>query len=181
MIGCEIDFGRGYLNPDGDPLIYQGSCDGETYSMPIDGSIDRLDGYMDGNILKLRIVDYKTGRLESKREEVSLGIQIQHYMYAMAAIDYLKSDKGKDRLNQIFGSVPSEYEFESICYAFPYEAEPEKVLETIDDVKKHISGGTDIEKMQVDFPEEISREDPGDHMQMESGLETVCQLLKYRI
>lgn len=157
VIGCEIDFGRGYLNPDRDPLIYQGSCDGKTYSMPIDGSIDRLDGYMDGNILKLRIVDYKTGRLESKREEVSLGIQIQHYMYAMAAIDYLKSDKGKDRLNQIFGSIPPKYEFESICYAFPYEAEPEKVLETIDDVKKHISGGTDIEKMQVDFPEEISR------------------------
>lgn len=170
VIGCEIDFGRGYLNPDGDPLIYQGSCDGEIYSMPIDGSIDRFDGYLDGNTLKLRIVDYKTGRYESKREEVSLGIQIQHYMYAMAAVDYLKSDKGKERLNKVFGTVPAEYEFESICYAFPYEADPKKVLETIEDVKRHISGGTDVEKMKVDFPKEISRQ----------ILDTICRWNKDR-
>lgn len=158
VIGCEINFGKGYLNPDGEILIYKGRYGEEEYEMPIDGSIDRLDGYLNGNTLRLRIVDYKTGRLESKKEEVDLGIQIQHYMYAMAAIDHLKSDVGKKRLTEIFGAVPSEYEFESICYAFPYEADPKKILETVEDVKPLISGGPDIGDMKVDFPDDISRQ-----------------------
>ncbi len=158
VIGCEISFGRGYLNPDGEPMVYSGSYEGESYDMPINGSIDRLDGYLSGNTLRLRIVDYKTGKLESKKEEVDLGIQIQHYMYAMAAIDYLKSDKGKERLTEVFGLIPSEYEFESICYAFPYEADPRLILETAEDVKALISGGSDIGEIKVDFPDDISRQ-----------------------
>lgn len=158
VIGCEVGFGKGYLNPDGDILVYEGSYKGESYKMPINGSIDRLDGYMDGNTLKLRIVDYKTGKLANKKEEVELGVQIQHYMYAMGAIEYLKSDTGKDRLIKVFGLIPAEYEFESICYAFPYENDPKEVLETVEDVKKVLSGGRDIGEMKVDFPEDISRQ-----------------------
>ncbi len=158
VIGCEIKFGKGYLNPDGEPLIYEGSYKGESYKMPIDGSIDRLDGYLDDNTLKLRIVDYKTGRLASKKGEVALGVQIQHYMYAMAVIDFLRGDKGKDRLTEVFGLVPTEYEFESICYAFPYEANPLDILETIKDVNEVMSKTTDINEMKVDFPEDINRQ-----------------------
>ncbi|MCR4656460.1 MAG: PD-(D/E)XK nuclease family protein [Lachnospiraceae bacterium] len=158
VIGCELGFGRGYLNPDGELLIHEGNYNGESYKMPIDGSIDRLDGYLEGNVLKLRIVDYKTGRLSGKKEEIALGIQIQQYMYAMAAIDFLRSDKGKDRLTEVFGTVPAGYEFESICYSFPYETDPCDILETIEDVKKMISGEPDPGKMKVDFPEDINRQ-----------------------
>ena len=121
VIGCEIPFGKndeeGKLKP-----VFRG----EKCEILLNGSIDRADGYMnqDGKLM-LRIVDYKTGKKEKKLKEILHGVQIQHYLYAMALRDYLESDAGKARCRELFGKEYTDYEFEWVGYTFPYEEKDE--------------------------------------------------------
>ena len=149
VIGCELGFGKndetGQLNP-----VYQGNG----YTIKLDGSIDRVDGYIDQNRkLMLRIIDYKTGKQEKKKREIDEKIQIQHFLYAMALCEYIKSDAGKERINDIFGFIPSEYDFEWIGYTFPYEEDMSaRTLDTAKSVKDNMQNG------KVCFPKEIAKQ-----------------------
>ena len=129
VIGCEIPFGKldetGSLKP-----VYRG----KGYEIYLNGSIDRADGYMtDDGKLMLRIIDYKTGKKENKQTEIEHGVQIQHYLYAMALCDYLDSDAGKARCRKLFGRDYTGYDFEWVGYTFPYtENDDERLLNTLD-------------------------------------------------
>ncbi|MCR5626843.1 MAG: PD-(D/E)XK nuclease family protein, partial [Lachnospiraceae bacterium] len=108
LIGCEIEF---------EDIRYTDG-DNDKFELSLNGSIDRMDGYVEDDVLKLRIVDYKTGKLEKKLEEIIEGKQIQHFVYANAAIEYV--NKHKDELEKMLGAF-SGYDFEQIGYDFPYE------------------------------------------------------------
>ena len=146
VIGCEIGFNE---------LEYGVSSEENHHAkLLLDGSIDRMDGYVDSDHkLHLRIVDYKTGKKKKKQEEVEAGYQIQHYMYGIAAIEYLK--KNQKNLLQIFGvDAFSGYEIDMIGYVFPYEEDGSRVLDVTDYVKNNkpnrLSGP--INELHIDFP-----------------------------
>lgn len=161
VIGCEIDFNK---------LKYSVNSKEKNHAnLLLDGSIDRMDGYVDNeNVLHLRIIDYKTGQRENKLKEIDSGVQIQHYMYGIAAIEYLKNNQ--DKLLQIFGvNKFSEYKFDMIGYEFPYEEEGSRILDVTGymegdddkDKEKTVEEGKDnnknvlsgsIDKLHIDFP-----------------------------
>ena len=148
VIGCELAFGK--LDETG---TIQPKFTGDGYSIKLNGSIDRVDGYTDADgKLKIRIIDYKTGKKENKEKEIKLNVQIQHFLYAMAMEEYLKSEAGKKRLGELFGiGGEADYEFEWIGYTFPYEDEAEnRELDTTADVTDN------IEDKKVSFPKEIT-------------------------
>ncbi len=109
------------------------------FSIAFRGSIDRLDGYVDGQgKLKLRIVDYKTGDFKKKEREIQEEHQLQHYVYAMAALEY--AEKEKASLESIFGAEITGVDIEHAQYVFPYETADKQVLETCGEVKAYICG-----------------------------------------
>lgn len=112
VIGCELGFNG---------LLYTYDKAGEYgFSLMLTGSVDRTDGYVDDNgILRIRIFDYKTGKKESKRNEVDEGKQIQHYIYGMAVLGYVKQYLEKN--NYVFaGKKVEDINFEQVAYLFPY-------------------------------------------------------------
>lgn len=153
IIGCELDFEPEdniiYEDDGADIVIKVKDADGtiqtETYqSSPYPykihfrkGQIDRLDGYVDEKgILQLRIIDYKTGSIESKFEEIEECIQIQHYVYALAALMHIRKLRAHDKsldasLPNIFDRFPniSGVDFDRIAYEFPFEKTDKNALE----------------------------------------------------
>jgi len=87
------------------------------------GSIDRLDAYIDKNdTIHLRIVDYKTGSISKKIEEINEDKWIQHYVYAMAAIAYVNNPEVNEKLCKLFNvKAIKELVFDNIIYSFPLE------------------------------------------------------------
>ncbi len=150
VIGCEIRFGL----EDDDPVEYTGSTSMTDHvRLLFNGSIDRMDGYLDENqMLHLRIVDYKTGKKESKEKEVKEGVQIQHILYGMAALSYL--EKHKEEVKEQFNTTMiSGYSFDWIGYEFPYEDEVNYSL-NVTDVVKEIEGNIligKVGKINIDF------------------------------
>ncbi len=140
VLGCELAFGKN-AGEDGIEVPIQGrkikilrSADNsETevgYEIKLNGSIDRVDAYLDGEgILHFRIVDYKTGNKEKKIKEVESGKQIQHILYSIAICRYLESATGKARIKELFAeelkalglTEPTDYDFAWTGYVFPYE------------------------------------------------------------
>ncbi len=152
IIGCELGF---------DSLPYISNLeDRYNFILMLRGSIDRMDGYVDmeGN-LNIRIIDYKTGRKKKKAEEVEEGIQIQHYIYAYAALDYVK--KHIREIQEMF-SVPEikDILFEQVAYSFPYEkpSKEEKYdeIDVTELVNERILSGTDWMEKTLLLPENIS-------------------------
>ncbi|MCR5388807.1 MAG: PD-(D/E)XK nuclease family protein [Lachnospiraceae bacterium] len=149
VIACELAFGKndetGRLKP-----FYQGNG----YTIQLNGSIDRVDGYMtDDGKLMLRIIDYKTGKKDNKQKELNENNQIQHYLYALALIRYLESSEGSKRIDEVFGKPYASYEFEWIGYTFPYEAgDDDRTLDVSYDVNK-IQGNLQSGRC---FPDEIA-------------------------
>jgi hypothetical protein len=79
-------------------------------------------------ILQIRIIDYKTGKKVNKEKEIEHGVQIQHYVYAIAVSDYLKSDAGKKKCRELFGKDYSDFNFTWVGYTFPYAGRGEDFL-----------------------------------------------------
>ncbi|MCR4589399.1 MAG: PD-(D/E)XK nuclease family protein [Lachnospiraceae bacterium] len=129
VIGCEIPFGKNDETGSLKPFLSGKTESGEDYRIYLNGSIDRADGYMgeDGKLM-LRIIDYKTGKKDSKEEEIKLDVQIQHYLYAKALRDYIESDQGKERIRTLFGRDYEDYDFEWVGYTFPFEEKDENRL-----------------------------------------------------
>ena len=186
ILGCELDFGYD------DNLIYEDNGEKlkietvpdepdselETYvKYPYSihfrrGQIDRLDGYVDSDgILNLRIIDYKTGSYDKKVEEISNEIQIQHYVYAMAAFKHIQkqkeihdSDAKRDGWN-IFDEYPDikGAKIEDAAYDFPFEESEKMRLSVINgDPKKKCNMQEYLQKdddnafsWKVEFPDVV--------------------------
>ncbi len=137
VLGCELDFADvkyRVKNPDGS---------GKDLEVCFSGSIDRVDGYVDEeNILNLRIVDYKTGSMKKKKSEVDENRQIQHLVYAMAALDY--EENHPEEIKQILAletdaSETDAVQIEAVTissaqYVFPHEKKEDRIL----DVSKQV-------------------------------------------
>ena len=112
------------------------------------GSIDRLDGKVDEDgKLKLRIIDYKTGKYDSKKQEIVDRVQIQHFIYARAALNYVNTDEGRKLIQGIF---KGDYQYDARCdiedvlYVFPYEDSDDKYeLSVMDEVRKVLEKSCD--------------------------------------
>lgn len=51
--------------------------------LSVSGKIDRVDGYIRGNTLYLKVVDYKTGKKEFRLSDVLYGLNLQMFLYLM--------------------------------------------------------------------------------------------------
>lgn len=146
VIGCEIAF---------EGVEYECvSKKGEHLKLSFNGSIDRMDGYIDDDKwLHLRILDYKTGKKESKLDEVDKGVQIQHYLYGIAAVKYIKDHQ--EELRKIFEVEKfAGYSFDEIGYEFPYESKENYGLSVtfiMNGCGNVLSGGLD--DLKIDFQE----------------------------
>ena len=74
------------------------------------GSIDRVDGYIDGRTLHLRVVDYKTGKFHKKQDNT----HIQHIIYPYCLIN----SKVK-----LFDLDYDDVIVDKFIYDYPYEKE----------------------------------------------------------
>ncbi|MBP3809571.1 MAG: PD-(D/E)XK nuclease family protein [Clostridiales bacterium] len=130
-----------YPKEDGEPKI-------ETYSFNLlfNGSIDRLDGYLNDGVLHLRIIDYKTGSREKKNKEIENNLQIQHYIYTYGAYKYLDDNWEAiiDRFSVSKDDI-KEIKFDRIVYEFPFDLDGAKqepidateVLENIEESDRY--------------------------------------------
>ncbi len=92
-----------------------------TYEVSFTGSLDRVDGYLDGDTLCLEIIDYKTGNPERKQQEIEEGVQIQHYVYAICVRDWVRDHR--EELESRFGKAFQDVRITSMRYEFPFEEE----------------------------------------------------------
>jgi ATP-dependent helicase/nuclease subunit B len=88
-ISFELGFGTGKELP---PV--QLNVDGMTLS--ISGFIDRVDGWVQGERLYLRVVDYKTGKKSFSLTDVWHGLEMQMLLYLFALEDKGKKLYGKE-------------------------------------------------------------------------------------
>ena len=124
IIGCELGFKN---------VSYQvadKAQTGKVFEVLFNGSIDRLDGYVENGVLYLRIVDYKTGKVDKKKKEIENDKQLQHFVYAMAATEYVNTHK--EELELLFGEEIKETALSSAQYVFPNV----DVLDATDRVKE---------------------------------------------
>ena len=87
-IAFELGFGRGKDLP---PV--QLKADGLTVS--ISGFVDRVDGWVDGEKLCLRVVDYKTGRKSFDLTDIWNGMGLQMLLYL-----FTLTEEGKERFGK---------------------------------------------------------------------------------
>ena len=83
-ISFELGFGRGKTDDKELPLPpIELTCNDVTIS--VTGFVDRVDGWVDGGKLHLRVVDYKTGRKSFDLTEVwnGLGLQMLLYLFTL--------------------------------------------------------------------------------------------------
>lgn len=113
VIGCEVNFKATSYKDKNFDLIFG-------------GSVDRLDGEIDDDgVLQLDIIDYKTGRAGHKREEINAGVQIQHYVYPIAMLDYVSQEKKE--IEKYFGKTFRDIAIRSVKYVFPYDEEESEI------------------------------------------------------
>lgn len=107
------------------------------YEFVLAGVIDRIDYFADHCAKKIliRIVDYKTGRKDSKKKEDNLGKLLQYAVYEKAlmetghhtdetGVDKMLLDVVKEKiatLESLWNIDEWEVEFESFNYVFPME------------------------------------------------------------
>ncbi len=124
ILGCEIDF----ENVKSILPHSQEYGDAPDISLGFRGSIDRLDGYVnEEGILCLRIVDYKTGDSKKKEKEIREQRQLQHFVYAMAAVSL--AEKRKEEWKHLFGREITDILIEAVQYVFPYEEKGNRVID----------------------------------------------------
>ncbi len=188
LIGSELSFGP-------EEEIYVRYC-GEGYTLNMIGFIDRVDGYIDADgILKIRIIDYKTGSRSKKIKEVKAGKQVQHYLYTSAMEGYLASENGKKHIKELFADELAAlgiewingFEFEWIGYVFPYETEKNleydvtgDVLELKNDQEEETCADDQAEETDVDEQTEADdqTEEERDGVRFP---ENVCEVLDMTI
>ena len=118
VINSEIDFSK-HDYAGGEELEIDDAKLDCTYHILLNGSVDRMDGYIDeDNNLVLEIYDYKTGSIATKQTEIAEGIQVQHYIYAIAMLKW--ADEHRADLNKLFGVTFKEIKIGRVAYVFPF-------------------------------------------------------------
>ena len=169
VIGCELPFGKmdetGELHPlyRGRTIGAEGEQEEREYEIFLNGSVDRVDGYMDEDgILQIRIIDYKTGKKENKKKEIEHRVQIQHYVYAIAVSEYLKSDPGKKKCRELFGRDYKDFNFAWVGYTFPYaEKEEEFLLNVLEKKEETMDSEPEEEIIITELPAQITEQIDG--------------------
>ena len=180
LIGCEISFSDmkykgGYSKKNTNsvknnttPFCFSDEkLDCKNFDISLNGSIDRLDGYVENRILNLRVVDYKTGKIKNKEKEVENHIQIQHFVYANAALKYVF--KNKNKLEKYLGKF-NKVQFYQIGYDFVYEmykkgskSNEAIFLDVTDEINKSLKLINNNHKLifnkyeQIPFPPEVEK------------------------
>lgn len=105
-IGNELRFGPGEDIKINYPIDRSIIINDKEYNAKVaiclNGSIDRLDGYVIDNVLHFRIIDYKTSKKDNLSSEIKEYTKIQHYIYALAVKEYF--NKKKEYLENAFSS-----------------------------------------------------------------------------
>ncbi len=162
ILGCEVPFEALRYAVD---TKMQGAE--QVITINFNGTIDRLDGYVDGGgTLHLRIVDYKTGNFKKFEEALAEDKKLQHYIYAGAALELAKLEKEafEARLQAKYEAVVIEV----VQYDFPYEnavhfcaEEREKRFVLPQEVVKRLQGcmGRWLSGMEEEAYEHMKQED----------------------
>ena len=118
VLGCELGFENVSYK------VTDKAQTGKNVEVLFNGSIDHLDGFMKDGILYLRIVDYKTGDINKLETKIKNNTQLQHFIYAMAATQYVTSNKAK--LEELFGEEIEKVELCNVWYVFPNKSTLDK-------------------------------------------------------
>ncbi len=176
VLGCELDFeyeDNLIYEDDGSTLRSEEDLESEDSGKPMEeapkrpysihfgrGQIDRLDGYVDDGCLNLRIIDYKTGKMANKQREIEENIQIQHFVYAMAAFEYVRKLKNRSAGVINCYNIFDTYDINSVriveaAYDFPFE-EDENRLSVMDRMETLLSQDeNDPFTWKVEFPDGV--------------------------
>jgi ATP-dependent helicase/nuclease subunit B len=65
-------------------------------TMELQGIVDRVDYYEEGEDLYLKIIDYKSGAKQFSLEDIYYGLSLQLVVYCNAAVEKERKDKGKN-------------------------------------------------------------------------------------
>lgn len=129
VIGTEIGFGKGSVK-----TIYTSE---KGYTLSFNGSIDRLDGYLDeNNILHIRVLDYKTGKKEKLKGKLKENLTFQHIIYPLAGVNYIKDNKKE--IEARFGVSIKDAIVAASDY---YMVEDYSILPGITEVNKYLRKG----------------------------------------
>ncbi|MEK7166220.1 MAG: ATP-dependent DNA helicase [Patescibacteria group bacterium] len=139
MKGRGYDYLRGYFaktfDPQAKPLLLEQSfvvpIKNEKRFLKIGGKIDRVDDLGNG---KIEIIDYKTGRIPTKRE---IDASLQLSMYALAATEIAQSSFGKqpeDILLTLY-YFESQEKISTTRSKEQLEAEKEKIIATASEIE----------------------------------------------
>ena len=120
VLGCEVDF-REFPYSGGDIYTDETGVNSidATYDIRLNGSADRVDGYVEDGVLNIEIIDYKTGSSSNKQNEIDEGVQIQHYVYAMAVKAW--AEEHLKELEKRFNVPVTSCRISSVKYEFPFE------------------------------------------------------------
>ncbi len=121
-IGNELDFGKDKtfkaIVKDSFEIEIDNNIYKTNYELYLNGSIDRLDGYLDGDTLHLLIIDYKTSKEANLKKEIKEYTKIQHYIYAIAAFNYFNQEK--DEIEKIFNHKITNCVIDDMEYHLPF-------------------------------------------------------------
>ena len=124
-IGNELKFGNGCktkaIIKDCYEVLINDKIYKTNYEISLNGSIDRLDGYLDGDVLHLLIIDYKTSKLKNLKDEIKEYTKIQHYIYSIAAYNYFDSEK--EEIEKIFNHKIKSCIIDDMEYHLPFSFE----------------------------------------------------------
>lgn len=120
VIGCEVEFkdhaySGGAVYPDENGVLNRDL----RYDVYFSGSADRVDGYVEDEILNIEIADYKTGSSDRKIAEIKEGVQIQHYIYAICIKKW--AEDNKEDLEKRFRQKINGCRIVAMNYVFPFE------------------------------------------------------------
>lgn len=118
VLGCELEFGE---KKAGIPVSMELSYNKMSVEIPLNGSIDRLEGYIKDGQLRLRIIDYKSGKYSNVETHIEDENMVQHYVYALGALCYVERQKDYIEKNFFDGQKIESAIVENMTYVFPFE------------------------------------------------------------
>ena len=120
VLGCEFDLSQ-------TKYVYSN----RGVNISFNGFVDRVDGYVIGDVLHLRLVDYKTGKYKNKNESK----YIQHVIYSICL---------KDGEKNLFDKTYSDVVIDEFIYDYVFDGKENRYsIEEIDDDKIEIFNALD--------------------------------------
>lgn len=88
------------------------------YELSLNGSIDRLDGYLLDDTIHFLIIDYKTSKPDNLVKEILANTKIQHYIYALACFNYF--EQNKEKIEKMFNHKINNCVIDDMEYHLPF-------------------------------------------------------------